>query len=141
MITVSAQAEQRFYRDADRAVLGGVCAGLARHFGLNLKIVRLLTILAFLMAMPFMTVAYVAAVIFIPSVSYGDRSTPLAGRAGRRSKRRRTREAAAADVSARTSLAAAEIKRRCKVLDDRLAELEKHVTSRRYQIEQELSRL
>ncbi|NNF40779.1 MAG: PspC domain-containing protein, partial [Woeseiaceae bacterium] len=50
-------ADRRLYRDADRAVLGGVCAGLAGYFGLNLKVTRLLAIIAFFMAMPFAVVA------------------------------------------------------------------------------------
>ena len=29
---------RRLYRDSDRAVLGGVCAGLARYLGFNLKV-------------------------------------------------------------------------------------------------------
>ena len=36
-----------FYRSADRAVLGGVCAGLADYFGFNLRVLRFLAIIAF----------------------------------------------------------------------------------------------
>lgn len=138
MITMSAESERRFYRDADRAVVGGVCAGLASHFGLNLKVTRLLAVLAFLMAMPFMVIAYLAAVAFIPAVSRREYPGVADGWTCRkRRKRRRPQE----DVEIAKPSAVDEINRRCKMLDDRLVQLEKHVTSKRFQIEQELSRL
>ena len=67
MITISANSHGRFYRDADRAVLGGVCAGLAGYLGFNLKATRFLAIIAFFTAMPIAVVAYLAAVFLIPS--------------------------------------------------------------------------
>ncbi len=69
MTAFSETADRRLYRDADRAVLGGVCAGLAGHFGLNLKVTRLLAIIAFFMAMPFAVVAYLAVVFLVPAES------------------------------------------------------------------------
>ena len=60
---------RRLYRDADRAVLGGVCAGLARYLGFNLKVTRFLCVIAFLCAFPFAVMAYLVAVFVIPSSS------------------------------------------------------------------------
>ena len=48
MTTYGEMSERRLYRDADRAMLGGVCAGLAEYFGLNLKVTRFLAFIAFL---------------------------------------------------------------------------------------------
>lgn len=144
MTTIGADSGRRFYRDGDRAVLGGVCAGLARHFGLNLKVTRLLTIVAFLAAMPFAVVGYLAAVFLFPSAS----SVDTGYRSERdsdwvfccRRKSRKPRESETVD-NPRPSGNAVEVSRRCKELDKRLVELEKHVTSKRFQIDQELSRL
>ena len=60
---------RRLYRDTDRAVLGGVCAGLSRYFGMNLKVTRFLCVIAFLCAFPFALIAYLAAMFVIPASS------------------------------------------------------------------------
>ena len=67
MITTNADPQRRLVRDADRAMLGGVCAGLAAYLGFNLKVTRILAFIAFLTAMPIAVVAYLAAVFLIPS--------------------------------------------------------------------------
>jgi len=133
--TMAAGVDRRFYRDADRAILGGVCAGLAANLGLNLRMTRFLACIAFFMAMPIAVVSYLAAVFFIPSVSSGGR---IAGE-----KKSRWRNSCRTDDSLEVggSEAAAEISRRCETMDERLVRLEKHVTSKRFQLEQELSRL
>ena len=72
MSSYSEATTSRLYRDADRAMLGGVCAGLAGHFGFNLKVTRFLAFIAFLMAMPMAVLAYLAAVCLIPAESRRD---------------------------------------------------------------------
>lgn len=138
MNTMSANADGRFYRDADRACLGGVCAGLARHFGLNLKVTRLLAVIAFFMAMPITVIAYLAAVCLIPSASSGEPLRQPKRRESRRCRRRRRKQEAQVDAGPSPT---DEIDRRCKEMDERLIELEKTVTSKRFQLDQELSRL
>jgi phage shock protein C len=138
MTTLSAESDRRFYRDADRAILGGVCAGLARYFGFNLRATRVLAFIAFLMAMPVAVVGYLAAVFLIPSASYRDHGV----RQDRcfRDRRRKKRHARKETETTQPSYTDI-IDRRCRSLDERLARLEKHVTSRRFQLDQELSRL
>ncbi len=137
MSALSAGSRRHFYRDADRAVLGGVCAGFAAYLGFNLKMTRFLAFITFLMAMPVAVIAYLAAVFLIPSESHpefgivGERNEP-------RGKRRRCKKHT---VEAAEPTVADEIGRRCGTLDERLIRLEKHVTSRRFQLDQELSRL
>lgn len=138
MSAMSANAEGRFYRDADRACLGGVCAGLARHFGLNLKVTRLLAVIAFFMAMPFAVIGYLAAVIFTPSISNGEPKHRMNRRESRRCRRRRRKERVEVEQG---PTVAEEIDQRCKEMDERLIRLEKTVTSKRFQLDQELSRL
>jgi len=146
MITINADRHGRLYRDADRAMLGGVCAGLAGYLGFNLRVTRILTFIAFLTAMPIAVIAYLAAVFLIPSASNLNFDVETEEFICRRRKSRKARKARKAHKKAEAAepperSVAADIDRRCRSLDERLARLEKHVTSRRFQLEQELSRL
>ena len=141
MRTMDATTGRRFYRDADRAVLGGVCAGLAGYLGFNLKMTRCLAFIAFLMAMPIAVIGYLAAVFLIPASSSRvyDRATEkeFAKRQKRDKKRRQDEARRTPPPTARAD----EVRERYRSLDERLAKLEKHVTSRRFQLEQEFRRL
>ncbi len=137
MTTTSVGSNRRFHRDADRAILGGVCAGLAGYFGFNIKATRFLAFVAFLVAMPVAVIGYLAAVMLIPAESYKAHGTAKEWRSRSRHEPRRDRAAVDADKSTYAEF----IDRRCRALDERLARLEKHVTSRRFQLDQELRRL
>jgi phage shock protein C len=143
MIATNAESQRRLYRDADRAVLGGVCAGLAGYLGFNLKVTRFLMFIAFLTAMPIAVIGYLAAVFLIPSASSLNYNVDTEEYFCRKRKSRKSRKAHKErefrEVS--RSSAAADIDRRCRSIDERLVRLEKLVTSRRFQLEQELSRL
>ena len=53
---------KELYRDPDKGRIGGVCAGVAEYFGLEVWLVRILTVTGFfLLAGPSVLVAYVAA--------------------------------------------------------------------------------
>lgn len=139
----------RLYRDADRAMLGGVCAGLARHFGLNLRVTRFLAFIAFLMAMPFAVFAYLAAVVLIPAESRGDFDRVVETRCcwGIRRARRKVRDRGERppefdeSPDKRAGPTVKDVRERYSSLDKRLAELEKQVTSPRFQLEQEFRKL
>ena len=147
MMTTNIESDRRLYRDADRAMLGGVCAGLAGYLGFNLRVTRILAFIAFLTAMPIAVISYLAAVFLIPSTSNNDYEIESErifvrrrkSRCTRRSRKEARKEQREAEKSKPT--AAADIDRRCRTLDERLVRLEKHVTSRRFQLDQELSRL
>ena len=139
MTAINAESDRHFYRDKDRAILGGVCAGLAEYLGFNLKVTRILAFIAFLTAMPVAIIAYLAAVFLIPSESRGVNETATDRRCYKR--KRRKSKAEKQDTELPKSSIADNINRRCESLDERLNRLEKHVTSRRYQLDQELSRL
>lgn len=133
----------RFARDADRAMLGGVCAGVARHFGFNLCVTRFLCVIAFCAAFPFALVAYIAAVLLFPTESrYDDVVVERVVRRRRRRKPRRMsrRERREAADEARRQ-AADEVQERAKSLEERLARIERHVTSPRYQLDEEFRKL
>lgn len=56
------RVNKELYRDPDKGRIGGVCAGVAEYFGLEVWLVRILTVTGFfLLAGPFMLVAYIAA--------------------------------------------------------------------------------
>jgi phage shock protein C len=132
MSTFAGTSGRRLYRDADRAVLGGVCAGLASYLGFNLKVTRFLCIIAFLCAFPIAALAYLAAVLLIPVSS---------SRASDGLDRDERRKESLREEIRRARPRASEIRERYRDLDERLARLEKHVTSSRYQLDEEFRRL
>jgi len=132
MTAYASTSQGRFTRNADRAVLGGVCAGIADYFGFNLRVTRLLAIIAFFVAMPVTTLTYIAVVLLVPAESAGGTR-----RKRRRMSRRERREAAA---EARREAADA-LGERARSLDERLARVEKYVTSSRYDLDREFRNL
>ena len=132
MSTHTRTSGRRFYRDADRAVLGGVCAGLASYLGVNLKVLRFLCVIAFLCAFPFALIAYLAIVLLVPSASsrvYDD------------AMYEERRKDALREEILRARPTAGEIRERYRSLDERLARIEKYVTSSRYELDEEFRRL
>ena len=103
-----------------------MCAGLARHCGLNLKVTRLLALIALFILWPIAIVAYLAVVLITPAAGADVVSEPL-----RAANSERERASASVD----------EIRRRAADLDTRLARLEKYVTSSRYRLDEEFRRL
>ncbi|MCG8369738.1 MAG: PspC domain-containing protein [Proteobacteria bacterium] len=120
------------YRDADRAVLGGVCAGIATHFGFNLKVTRLLCVIAFLCAFPFAAFAYLLAVLLIPASS---------SRVYDRESCDELRKEALREEILRAKPTVGEVRERYRAMDERLAKLEKYVTSSRFELDEEFRRL
>ena len=123
---------RRLYRDADRAVLGGVCAGLATYLGFNLKVTRFLCIIAFLCAFPFAVVAYLAAVLIIPSSSSRIYDDEL---------REERRKEALREEILRAKPTVRDVRERYRDMDERLARIERYVTSSRYKLDEEFRRL
>ena len=76
MTVQASMHERRFYRNADKAMLGGVCAGIADYFGFNLCVTRLLVVIAFF-TMPLTLLGYLALVLLVPSVSRKDSPRPV----------------------------------------------------------------
>ena len=119
---------RRFYRNADRAMVAGVCAGIADYFGFNLRATRCLAFLSLLMAMPVTLVIYFAIVFLVPS----------APDAARQSRVDRDFRQALRSSPVRTL---GDVKRRYQSLDSRLARLERYVTSPKFDLDQEIRNL
>ncbi len=118
---------RRFYRNSDKAKLGGVCAGLADYFGFNLKVTRLLAVIAFCVAMPITIATYLAVVFLVPAApSRPSESVDPEFRKALRSSPTQT---------------VSNVRRRYQSLDRRLARLEKYVTSSRYTLDKEFKNL
>ena len=138
MSTAGAMSGRRFYRDADRAVLGGVCAGIADYLGFKLRMTRFLAFVAFLMAMPIAVAVYLAAVFLVPSVSRKDNGDVFRKPVSARRCKRKERVAEEPAPRVRPSTV---IDKKCVELESRLRTIEKHVTSSQFQLNQELERL
>ena len=123
---------QRLYRDSDRAVLGGVCAGLATYLGFNLKVTRFLAVIAFFCAMPITIISYLAAVFLIPAAS----ARSHGGASSEEIRKDRLRE-----EILRAKPTVNEVRERYKSMDERLAKIEKYITSSRYELDEEFRRL
>ncbi len=145
MSTDQTYTPRAFYRSADRAVLGGVCAGVADYFGFNLCVLRFLAIIAFVCAMPMAVIAYLAAVFLIPArTGTGQERAPRPRRKTRRERkfeRKQARREARQQEYAAPNEAAIEVRTKCQSLDKRLAKLEKYITSSRYQLDREIRNL
>jgi len=127
MSTFESVRPRPFYRRADNAMLGGVCAGLANYFGFNLRVTRILAVIAFFVAMPMAVIVYLAVVFLVPARAIGQEERG-------RSKKWRARRAS-------TEQMASEVRSRTQSLDRRLARLEKYITSRRYELDEEFRNL
>lgn len=57
---------KRLVRSADDRWLGGVCGGLARYLGIDANLVRLLVVVATILGLGSLIVAYVVAWILMP---------------------------------------------------------------------------
>mgnify|MGYP001552288976 CR=1 FL=1 len=132
MSTLAGTSGRRLYRDADRAKLGGVCAGLSTYLGFNLCVTRFLCVMAFLFAFPFALVAYLGAVLLIPASS---------SRAYDEPDYEKRRKDALREEILRARPNRDEVRERYRSMDERLARIEKYVTSRRYELDEEFRRL
>ena len=119
---------RRFYRNREKAILGGVCAGLADYFGFNLKVTRILALIAFLMAMPMTLLVYIGTVLLVPPGPEGGGNGEYDAEF-----RQAVRSAPAQTLS--------DVRRRFQSLDSRLARLERYVTSSRFDLDQEFRKL
>ena len=119
---------RRFYRSSSRGMIAGVCAGVADYFGFNLKVTRVLAVIALVFAPPATLLAYFGTVFLVPS-------SP--GRPREPDYDPEFRKALRSDPS-RTM---GEVSRRFKKLDARLARLERYVTSPRFNLDQEFRNL
>ena len=133
--------DRRFTRDADRGLVAGVCAGIADYFGFRLCAVRAIFIIALFVAFPFAALAYIAVVLLVPSDSryevVVEREIRCRRRMSRRERRRADAEAREQEQARKTE----QVRKRYRSLDERLARIERYVTSSRYDLDREFRNL
>ena len=59
-------ARPRLTRSRDERMVAGVCAGLARHLGVDPTLVRLLTVIGVIFGFGTVAIAYVIAWVILP---------------------------------------------------------------------------
>jgi len=119
----------RLFRDKEHAVLAGVCAGIAEYFGFNRKGVRLVTFL--LMLFPpffaFVIISYIVLAIVLPTKPVDLYETSEQAEFWR-------------GVSNAPSDVFGALRHRFRELNHRLEKMEAFITSREFEIDQELGR-
>ena len=128
MSSYASIARRKFHRNKDRAMVGGVCAGLADYFGFNLRMTRILAVLSLIMATLVTLVAYFGVVLLVPAAP-GRSREPQFDPEFRKAIRSAPRQTLG------------DVKRRFQSLDSRLARLERYVTSSRFNLDQEFRKL
>lgn len=119
----------RLYRNSNKGMLFGVCAGLADYFGFDVTIVRVLVVLGTLFFPgPLVPVGYVILALLLPK---DPRSRPDNDELS--DFQRKVRAEPHATLSG--------IRHRYRELESRLQRLEKYVTSERYNLDREFERL
>ena len=65
-MTSETQTHKRLTRNADDKLLGGVCSGVADYLGVDVTLVRLLTVVGAVFGLGSLVVAYVVAWVLMP---------------------------------------------------------------------------
>lgn len=141
------------YRDTNNKRIAGVCAGVAEYFGLETWLVRILVVTGFfLLAGPFVLVAYVAAWFILDKKPDGLQSeTPQPQFSkGKGWRNPNAGQVKYSKVEVKTKVWQAgeppkqafhDIRNRFKKAEARLRKMETYVTSKEYQLNKEISRL
>jgi phage shock protein C len=147
------------YRDPSKGKIAGVCAGLAEYFGIELWLVRILTLTGFfLLAPPFFFVGYIAAWFILEKKPRGMASRARSEESVHATNMRKsngkgwhnTFEDEPEKVVVKSKVwqageppkqAFSDIKQRFEKNEDRLRKMECYVTSSEFQLNRELSKL
>ncbi|MGK9167890.1 envelope stress response membrane protein PspC [Inquilinus limosus] len=111
----------RLYRDPENGVFLGVCAGIAAYFGISAGKVRLGAVILGLIFFPHILIAYLAAAVFLkrrPTLLY----------------RNPDEEAFWRSVSVQPADTFSAIRHNFRELEQRLAGLERYVTSSEFKL-------
>ena len=147
--------KKTIYRDTKHGRIAGVCAGIAEYFGLEVWLVRILTVTAFfLLAGPFVFVTYIACWFIFdkrpentPHVT-AHRESSDTSKGWRNSSVSNTEDNERVEVKTKVWQAGEpprqafhDIANRFQGIEKRLRKIETYVTSREYQLNREISRL
>src|SRR4051812_1450974 len=113
----------RLYRNPRRGMIFGVCAGLADYFAFDVKVTRILTVIA-MCVFPLVWIAYLVLGLTLPKKPESDVYDPV---------QKQVRSDPHDMLSS--------VRYRFRDLDSRLQRLEKYVTSSRFDLDSEFRRL
>lgn len=147
-----------WYRLPEEGKIAGVCAGLAEHYEISNLMARGIAVTGAVFMPQIVIVAYIVAIFLLPtreelrqksSVESASILDEVETRKGRRARRRQRMDEAlddTDDADYEQTLGARRMmvkryKERMGALDQRLQNLENHVTSRRYDLSQEIDSL
>ncbi len=140
-------ALNKLYRDGDRGMIAGVCAGLADFFELDVRMTRIVVAVSAVF-FPSVIVAYIVLAVLLRKKSDPDRRGAAAEPEQRRKKRKKRRhrdDSATTDFESRDRaqphVTLSRVRRRFRDLDARLQRLEKYVTSERFRLDREFEGL
>ena len=119
----------KLYRNTDDAMILGVCAGLADYFGFDRSITRIVTVIAGFIFPPTVLFAYFLLGLLLQKAPISARDSTAESYVLRQR------------VRAEPHSTLDSIRHRFRELDRRMQRLEKHVTSKRYRLEQEFDGL
>ena len=148
--------KKELYRDADQARIAGVCAGIAEYFGIEVWLVRILTVTCFfLLAGPFVIVSYIAAWFILDkrpgtstktkgSVNVASPTRSHKGKGWQNSSEKVER----VEIKSRVWQAGEpprqayyDIRKQFRAVEERLRKIETYVTSKEFQLNREISKL
>ena len=147
------------HRDPNKGKIAGVCAGIAEYFGMEIWLVRILTLTGFfLLAPPFFFVGYIAAWFILEKKPRGLTNKPTEDEFAPRSTYNKPRGKGWHNVSEQElekvvvkskvwqaseppKQAFMDIKQRFAKNESRLRKMETYVTSSEFQLNRELSKL
>ena len=118
----------KLYRNPEKGVIFGVCAGVADYFGFNLTVTRVLVVVAALFSFPLVLTVYLVLALLLQKDPRARLGIPATGEAEQR-------------VRAEPHATLSTLRYRYRDMDARLQRLEKYVTSRRYKLDREFEQL
>ncbi len=118
---------RRFYRDRDRGIFLGVCAGVADYFGFDLAATRVLACLSLFLFMPMTLLVYFGTALLVPAKPRSDK------KAKESPADKRFQQA----VRSAPHETLASIRHRFRELETRLQRMERYVTSPRFNLDRE----
>lgn len=142
--------QRRLYRDDKNSKVGGVCAGLAKYFGWEVWVIRIIAVTALILASKVTFVAYVVAWIVLdkePKRSVAEESelgTTL------REETRVERSSDGRTIEVKTKVweagklphyALADVEREFAAMEQSVRAMETYVTSSEFRVRHEINRL
>lgn len=120
---------RQLYKDRERGIIFGVCAGIADYFGFDLGVTRILVVLGLLFFFPTTLLIYIVMALILPKKpqATGERDEVSS------TLRRRVRSEPHGTLHS--------VRHRFRELDTRLQRLEKYLTSSRFKLDREFENL